>query len=158
MRFILRASIRKILTTLSNSSDVDSLPSASVADFFNSFESHRRPVLLSIAALHRITVQPGTNIEKMRTQLIDHIVSAKCAESANLYTFNSSAMPGTSSLPHCADVFKEWQVNPIDPDLQVHVLSALNGSKVTIVPLHRLLSSLNVPYESSESFRSLCKS
>jgi hypothetical protein len=66
-------------------------------------------------------------------------------------------MPGNSSLPHCADVFKEWQVNPIDPDLQVHVLGALNGSKLTIVPLRRLLSSLNVPYESSESFRSLRK-
>jgi hypothetical protein len=48
LRFKLRASIRKILTTLSDASEVDSLPSASVADFFNSFESHHRPVLLSI--------------------------------------------------------------------------------------------------------------
>lgn len=124
---------------------MNSLPSASVADFFNSFESHRRPVLLSIAVLHRITVEPGTNIEKLRSQIIDHIVSAKCAESANLHAFNSSPLPGTSSLPHCADVFREWQVNPIDLDLQVHVLSALNGGKLTIVPLRRLLSALHVP-------------
>lgn len=74
LRFKLRAAIRKILNAVS-SSDVDELSSTSVADFFNSFESHRRPVLLSIAALHRIDVPPRANIEKLRTQITDHIVS-----------------------------------------------------------------------------------
>ncbi|KAJ7846805.1 hypothetical protein B0H13DRAFT_1907551 [Mycena leptocephala] len=50
LRFKLRESIRKILST--------------VSDFFNSFESHRRPVLLSIAALHRIDVPPKVKIEQ----------------------------------------------------------------------------------------------
>ncbi|KAJ7817638.1 hypothetical protein B0H13DRAFT_1922822 [Mycena leptocephala] len=57
--------------------------------------------------------------------------------------------------PDCTDVCNEWRVNPIDPDLQVHILSALNGRKLTIVPLRRLLQALNVPYANSESFRSL---
>lgn len=59
--------------------------------------------------------------------------------------------------PNCAEVCNEWRVNPIDPDLQVHVLSALNGSNLTVVPLRRLLHALNIPYENSDSFRDLRK-
>lgn len=48
-------------------------------------------------------------------------------------------------------------MNPIDPDLQVHILTALNGAKLTIVPLRRLLDALKVPYDRSHSFSQLRK-
>jgi hypothetical protein len=75
--FKLRAAIRKIQSTVSSSSGGDDLSSPSVADFFNSFGSHHRPVLLSIAALHRINVPPKTNIGKLRAQITDRIVAAQ---------------------------------------------------------------------------------
>jgi hypothetical protein len=60
-------------------------------------------------------------------------------------------------VPNCSDVYHEWQVSGIEPDLQVHVLNALYGSKLTLVPLRRLLSTLNVPYIISDSLRELRK-
>ncbi|KAJ7442801.1 hypothetical protein B0H11DRAFT_1932170 [Mycena galericulata] len=66
-----------------------------------------------------------------------------------------SSLPEDLSIPNCTDVCNEWQVNPIDPDLQMHILTALNGAKLTIVPLRRLLDALKVPYERSDSFGQL---
>ncbi|KAJ6450885.1 hypothetical protein C8R45DRAFT_1083799 [Mycena sanguinolenta] len=52
LRFKLRSAIRKHAEAVT-SAGVPIRSSASIADFFNSFETHRKLVLLSIAALHR---------------------------------------------------------------------------------------------------------
>ncbi|KAJ6468597.1 hypothetical protein DFH09DRAFT_1111415 [Mycena vulgaris] len=54
------------------------------------------------------------------------------------------------ALPDCANVCSEWRG-------VVHVLSAFNGSKLTAIPLRRLLRALNILHENSESFRALRK-
>jgi hypothetical protein len=139
LRFKIRALIRNTLNSITSSVNYSS---ASVADFFNSFESHRRPVLVSIAALHRIDVPTDATIKVIRTKITEHIISGRCAQFAN--TELPISRPKNLLLPDCTDVCHEWQFNGIDPDLQVHILSALYGSKLTIVPLRRLLSSINV--------------
>jgi hypothetical protein len=74
LRFKIRALLRNILNSIA-SSETHNHSSASVADFFNSFESHRRPVLVSIAALHRIEVPTNATIEMIRTKITEHITS-----------------------------------------------------------------------------------
>jgi hypothetical protein len=146
LRFKIRALIRNTLNSITSSVNHSS---ASVADFFNSFESHRRPVLMSIAALHRIDVPTNTTIEVIRTKITEHIISGRCAQFAN--TELPTSRPKNLLLPDCTDVRHEWQFNGIDPDLQIPILSALYGSKLTIVPLRRLLSSINVTYNLNPS-------
>jgi hypothetical protein len=51
LRFKIKAAIRKHLLTV-QSATIESHSCASVADFFDSFEAHRKPILLSIATLH----------------------------------------------------------------------------------------------------------
>ena len=62
LRFKLRAALKGHVNTI-NSSETHAHSSASVADFFNSFESHRRPVLLAIAALHQIPVEDKPSVD-----------------------------------------------------------------------------------------------
>jgi hypothetical protein len=126
LRFKIRALIRNTLNSITSSVNYSS---ASVADFFNSFESHRRPVLVSIAALHRIDVPTDATIEVIRTKITEHIISGRCAQFANMEL--PTSRPKNLLLPDCTDVCHEWQFNGIDPDLQVHILSALYGSKHT---------------------------
>jgi hypothetical protein len=126
LRFKIRALLRNILNSIA-SSETHNHSSASVADFFNSFESHRRPVLVSIAALHRIEVPTNATIEMIRTKITEHITSGRCAQFAS--ADSPTSRPKDLLLPDCADVCREWRFNGIDPDLQVHILSALYGSK-----------------------------
>jgi hypothetical protein len=126
LHFKIRALLRNILNSIA-SSETHNHSSASVADFFNSFESHRRPVLVSIAALHRIEVPTNATIEMICTKITEHITSGRCAQFAN--TDLPTSRPKDLLLPDCADVCREWRFNGIDPDLQVHILSALYGSK-----------------------------
>ncbi|KAJ7237777.1 hypothetical protein C8J57DRAFT_1246779 [Mycena rebaudengoi] len=94
LRFKLRAAIRKHLEAL-NCATLET--SASVADFFNSFESHRKPTLLSIAALHQIPIPEKASVEK---------------------SHSSITLPHGLSMPNCVDICNEWKGNNIDPDLQ----------------------------------------
>ncbi|KAJ7240189.1 hypothetical protein C8J57DRAFT_1245408 [Mycena rebaudengoi] len=110
LRFKLRAAIRKHLVSIT-SADSDNCSSTSVTDFLNSFESHRKPVLLAIAAFHRIQLPPKPTVESIRAEITEHIVS----------------------------------------DLQIHVLTALNGTHLTLNPLRRLLAALKINYKESES-------
>lgn len=68
IRFKVKAAIRRHLLTV-QSATIDSRSSASVADFFNSFEAHRRPILLSIAALHRVQLPEKVTVDCIQTEL-----------------------------------------------------------------------------------------
>lgn len=46
-------------------------------------------------------------------------------------------------------------MNNIDPDIQVHILTAIYGSKISYNPLCRMLSTLNIAYEEEDSLRQL---
>lgn len=131
LRFKLRAAIRQHLLTVT-AADSDNRSSASVADFFNSFESHRKSVLVSIAAFHRIQLPNKATSEQIKTKITEHIISGHCAQFASS---RSSSVPPDVSLPDCADILDEWHVNAIHPDLQVHILTVLNGSNLTLNPL-----------------------
>ncbi|KAJ6543192.1 hypothetical protein DFH09DRAFT_1088894 [Mycena vulgaris] len=150
--FKLRAAIREHLMKISQE-ESDNRSSASVADFFNSFESYRKPVLVAIAAFHRIELPEKATVEHTRTKITEHIISGHCAQFAGSHSSNS--LPPDISLSDCADVCKEWKVNVIHPDLQVHILSAFNGSNLTLNPLRRILSGLNIEHTNSESSREL---
>jgi hypothetical protein len=120
LRFKLRAAIRKHADTI-NAANSRISTSASIADFFNSFESHRKPILLSIAALHRIQVPDKSTVESLRATITDHILSGSCTQFSQSHA--RITLSGDFSLPDCADVCDEWQHNNLDPDLQVHILN-----------------------------------
>ncbi|KAJ7258656.1 hypothetical protein C8J57DRAFT_1644624 [Mycena rebaudengoi] len=73
-RFKLKAAIRKHLLTV-ESATVESRSSASVAGLFNSLEAHRRPTLLSIAALHRIPLAEKATVDQIRIEITKHVLS-----------------------------------------------------------------------------------
>jgi hypothetical protein len=105
LRFKLRAAIRKNLFHINLAESVNRC-SASVADFFNSFESHRKPVLIAIAAFHRINIPPKANAEDIRTEITKHIISGHCAR----FSASHASAPDPLrdiSLPDCA-VWKGW--------------------------------------------------
>jgi hypothetical protein len=58
-------------------------------------------------------------------------------------------------LPDCADVCAEWQHNNLDPDLQVHILTAIYGSKITPNSLRRVLSNLKTEHKGANSIGQL---
>ncbi|KAK7055900.1 hypothetical protein R3P38DRAFT_2849495 [Favolaschia claudopus] len=132
LRFKLRAAIRTQLNSFSAAEPESLCTSSSVADFFGSFESHRKPALIAIAAFHRIILPAKSN-------------------------HPTTSAPPETSIPDCKDVCNEWQSNNIHPDLQIHILTALNGTNLTLVPLRRLLATLNIEYSSSDSLRELRK-
>jgi hypothetical protein len=61
LRFKVRSVIGKHAQSVSTA-DTNAYSSTSIADFFNSFETHRKPVLLSIAALHHIQIPRSATI------------------------------------------------------------------------------------------------
>jgi hypothetical protein len=144
VRFKLRAAVRSH-TNIVAAEDVSSCSSASIADFFNSFESHRKSTLVSMAALHCIQVPEKTTIESLRTAITEHILSGQSP--------SPNSLPSDLSLPSCADVCDEWQGNNLDPDLQVHILTAIYGSKITPNSLRRVLSSLKIEHDAASNFR-----
>src|ERR1700761_1475049 len=58
-------------------------------------------------------------------------------------------------LPDCAQVTDEWNVNQIDPDLQVHILTAIHGNKMPPKSLSRILSNLNIQHDPKEGVREM---
>ncbi|KAJ6592649.1 hypothetical protein B0H19DRAFT_1245492 [Mycena capillaripes] len=110
LRFKLRAAMRSYLETCQSTS-VESRSSASVAEFFNSFEAHCRPILMFIAALHRIQLPPKCNVKVIRKLITGHILSGRCIQ------FSPSHLPSSPPdclLPDCADVCNEWEANNVD--------------------------------------------
>jgi hypothetical protein len=153
--FRLRGELRKYSENLC-SVDINHRSSATVAELFHSFEKLRRPALISIAALHCIQIPNKAMIEFLRTQITHHIISGNCSQNSE------SRRPEFVSdvdllVPDCADVHDEWRVNQIDPDLQVHILSALYGSKISQNSIHHILSNLEVNHDDSESVGQLCR-
>jgi hypothetical protein len=152
LRFKICAAIAKHCDIV-NCADSNNHSSASITDFFHSFESHRRPVLLSIAALHSIKVPGNAMIDFLRTQITQHLLSGQCSQLSQ--THPSTSLPNGLSLLDCADVHNEWLGNALDAELQVHILTAMYGSKISLNPLCRVLDNLNVMHENADSIRQL---
>ncbi|KAJ6492080.1 hypothetical protein C8R45DRAFT_1096126 [Mycena sanguinolenta] len=152
LRFKINAAIRKHLLTV-ESAPIESRSSASVADFFDSFESHRRPILKSIAALHRVELPEKPTVDQIRTTIAKHILSGDCSQFSHSHP--PSSLPPDVSIPDCVDVHNEWRINTIDPDLQVHILSAIHGSKTSLNPMRRILTNLDIEHQPSDSLRVL---
>ncbi|KAJ7234431.1 hypothetical protein C8J57DRAFT_1531590 [Mycena rebaudengoi] len=151
LRFKLKNAIRQNLVTVA-SAVADSRSSASVADFFSSFESHRKPVLLSIAALHQVQLPDKPGMEDIRKAISEHILSGHCTQ------FSAPRCPLTAvPQPDCLDVCNEWRQNAIDPDIQVHILKAINRNKVSPKTMWRILRILNVDFDESEPIKELRK-
>jgi hypothetical protein len=106
---------------------------------------------VAIAAFHRIKLPEKVNVEEIRMAIAEHIISGHCTQFSDRHA--SSSLPPGISLPDCADVCDERRLNSIHPDLQIHILSALNGTKLNSLPLRRLLSVLKIEYHNSESVR-----
>jgi hypothetical protein len=133
LRFKVRSAIGKHAEAL-NSANIDIRSSASIADFFKSFESHRRPILLSIAALHCIQVPVTATNDFLRSQITQHLLSGQCSQFSRSHPLIS--LPDGLSLPDCADVHNEWLGSKLETDLQVHILTAIYGSKISLKSLH----------------------
>ncbi|KAJ7463028.1 hypothetical protein FB451DRAFT_1180668 [Mycena latifolia] len=126
LRFKLRAAMRNHVQSLQYTS-VESRSLASVGDFFNSFEAHLKPVLLSIAALHRVQLPAKPSTETIRKEITKHILHGQCTQFS--YSYPPSTLPLDVSIPDCVDVCNEWEANNIDPDLQVYILTAIYGTR-----------------------------
>jgi hypothetical protein len=50
-------------------------------------------------------------------------------------------------------VSNEWQVDDIDIDIQVSILTAVYVSKISSGPLCQALSNLNIEYDDNNSLR-----
>jgi hypothetical protein len=109
--------------------DINHWSSATAAEFFHCFEKLQRPALISIAALHCIQIPNKATIEFLRTQIMQHIISGHYSQnSESCHPEFVSDFDLHLHVPDCADVHDEWRVNQIDPDSQVHILSALYGN------------------------------
>jgi hypothetical protein len=148
VRFKLRAAIRSHTKTI-NAAEEGFRSSASMADFFSSFESHQKPVLLSIAALHRIDISERVTVDSLRTQITQHILSGHCSQFSQSHP--RIPLPNGLSLPDCANVHNEWQFNSLDGDFQAHILTAIHGSNAPLRSLLRMLSLLTVDYGPEDS-------
>jgi hypothetical protein len=146
--FKIRLAIRKHAEAVS-SADTEFRSSASVTDFFSSFESHRRPILLSIAALHRIQVPERATVNSLRTQITQHLLSGQCSQFSQSHP--EISLSNGLSLPYCADVHNEWPGNKLDPELQVHILTVIYRSNISLNSLRRVLINLNIEHQDSDS-------
>ncbi|KAJ7439569.1 hypothetical protein B0H11DRAFT_2205761 [Mycena galericulata] len=108
LRFKLRAALKKHVDTISTAS-TELRSSASVADFFNSFESHRRPILLSIAALHRIQVPDKSSVDWLRSKITEHILSGDCTQFSQPHP--PISLPNGLGVPDCT-VDQETDMEP----------------------------------------------
>jgi hypothetical protein len=147
LHFKIRLAIRKHAEAVS-SADTEFRSSASMTDFFSSFKSHRRPVLLSISALHWIQVPERATVDSLRTQITQHLLSGQCSQFSQSHP--EISLPNGLSLPDCADVHNEWLRNKLDPELQVHILTAIYGSNISLNSLRRVLINLNIEHEDSD--------
>jgi hypothetical protein len=146
LRFEVRASLRKCLQSCQSTS-VGNCSFTPVAEFFSSFETHLRPVLLSIAALHRIEVPSKSGVETIRKLITTHTHSL-----GPLYTIFAFAPTNLDlSLPDCADVCNEWEADNIDPDIQVHILIVIYGSETSLNVMQRILNTLNIQHDPVDS-------
>ncbi|KAJ7350876.1 hypothetical protein DFH08DRAFT_995936, partial [Mycena albidolilacea] len=100
LRFKLRAAIRSSLAMI-HSADSGQRSSISVADFFNSFESHRKSVLIAIAVFHCIQLPSKPTVDYIRDEITAHIISGRCAQFSQSHSPNP--LPPEVSLPDCAD-------------------------------------------------------
>ena len=140
--------IRKHSETIS-SADATFNSSTSVAEFFNSFESHRKPILVSIAALHCIPVGEEATFESLRTDITRHLLSGRCSQLPGSHP--AVALPDGLAFPDCGDVHNEWLESKLDADLQIHVLTAIYGSKISPNSLRRIFNNLNVQFDEQDS-------
>jgi hypothetical protein len=96
-----------------------------------------------------IQISDKATIEFLHTQIMQHIISGHCSQ--NSESCCPDFVPGVGvHVPECADVHDEWWVNQIDPALQVHILSALYGSKISQNSLSHIPSNLEVNHHDSE--------
>jgi hypothetical protein len=51
----------------------------------------------------------------------------------------SISLPDDLSLPECADVHNKWLGSKLEANLQLHILTAIYGSKISLTSLHRVL-------------------
>lgn len=154
LRFKIKAAICKHLLTI-ESATIESRSFASVADFFDSFEAHQRPVLLSIAALHRVELPEKPTTNHIYTAIKKHILSGLCSQFSHSHLLSS--LPPDISIPDCVDVYNEWRINTIDLDLQVHILTAIHGSKTSLNPMRCILTNLDIEHQSFDPLRVLHK-
>ncbi|KAJ7611290.1 hypothetical protein FB45DRAFT_875488 [Roridomyces roridus] len=143
LRFKLRGEIRKHQDTIRNSGS-EFQSSASMADFFDSFDSHTKPVLLSIAALHQIP---------LRDLITQHILFGNCTQFSDSHP--QVTLANGLKLPGCADVHEEWRFNALESDFQAHVLMCIYGSNIRLNALRRVLDILKVEYDSGQSLGQL---
>jgi hypothetical protein len=58
-------------------------------------------------------------------------------------------------LPDCADVHSEWQGSKLEADFQVHISTAIYGSKISLKSLRRVLKNMDIEHEDSDSIGQL---
>ncbi|KAJ7667331.1 hypothetical protein B0H17DRAFT_1142820 [Mycena rosella] len=92
-------------------------------------------------------------MDHIRTAITKHILSGLCSQFSHSHP--PSSLPPDISVPDCVDVHNEWRINTINPDLQVNILTAIHGSKTSLIPMRRILTNLDIDHQPSDPLRVL---
>lgn len=110
-----------------------------LAGILSTIESGRKPVLRTLAESHAVSFEKNDTLDQLRNNLSVHLTSGGCSDSTGeLCSHIRSFVQDSNAIDN--------QISR--RDLQIHVLSMLTA-KVQLRPLRRLLSVLNVQYESN---------
>ncbi|KAJ7192087.1 hypothetical protein GGX14DRAFT_406632 [Mycena pura] len=149
LRFKFRSALQEHLKSLVNDDpEIDTC--SAVADFFDSFENHRKPTLLAMAALHQIDVADHTSSEQLRQKITDHLISGACTRLSGVEVECDDETGNDLNVPDCAAVCDEWQKDSGDLELHLYVLSAIYDSRISRNSLRRVLSSLNIQFDTAD--------
>ena len=122
---------------------VSNISFQTIEQLFHRFDLMRKPMLLSVAVGHGLSVQ-GTNIIKsLRDAVIHHITSGRCA------SYTQVTIP-----PQCGSILNEFDVQTSESNstdmLQIRLLSSV-VNKLMSVPLRHILDIHAVEYDKHDS-------
>jgi hypothetical protein len=119
-----------------------------VPDFLIFIETSTRPVLISIAQSHNITVPSKSVVDVIRNLISDHISSGACLGSLlPACTLLNSSLCGQECDDSDDNLNADFQLSI---DLKIYILSQLL-KKLKLRALRRLLSQNNVDHDSNGS-------
>ncbi|KAJ7435591.1 hypothetical protein B0H11DRAFT_2207563 [Mycena galericulata] len=84
------------------------------------------------------------------TESLLHIADTDIPSSASIADFFKSF-----ESHHCADVHNEWLGSKLEADFQLHILTAIYGSKISLKSWRTVLKNLDIEHEESDSIGQL---
>ena len=115
----------------------------SIKALFDHFENMRKPMLLSIAVGHGLSVDHKCTLDGLKNAIIAHVSHGQCCDE------QIDLRP-----PHCESICTEFSNGDHVPDstdkLKLQILKVI-VDKFTAVPLRRILNLYEIPFDNNHS-------